>query len=72
MHLLAYSNFYNLELFGARYAKPLTANNFVTKNKRGPKTGNQKYGKALDKPDKTTKVTKQSDKPKKNDIKSKI
>jgi hypothetical protein len=69
MHLLAYSNFNNLELFGARYAKPITANNFVTKNKRGPKTGNQKYGKALDKPEKTTKAvtkaTKQSVKPKK-------
>jgi hypothetical protein len=56
-------------LFGARYAKPIIANKFVTKNKRGPKTGNEKYGKALDKPDKTTKaatkVTKQSDKPKK-------
>ena len=31
MHLLAYSNFYNLELFGARYAKPITTNNFVTR-----------------------------------------
>jgi hypothetical protein len=50
MHLVAFSNFNNLELFGSKYAKPIPINNFVTKNKRGPKTGNQKYGKALDKP----------------------
>ena len=41
-------------------------------SKRGPKTGNQKYGKALDKPDKTTKDATKVTKPKKNDIKSKI
>ena len=48
MHLVAFSNFNNLDLFGNRYSKPISKKNFVKKAKRGPKSGRDKYGKALD------------------------
>ena len=54
MHLVAYSNLFNCDLFESRYSKPLKNVNFVKKNKRGPKKGGkEKYGKALDKPQET-------------------
>lgn len=50
MHLVAYSNLFNIDLFDSRYSKPLKNINFVKKNKRGAKKGGrEKYGKALDK-----------------------
>ena len=52
MHLVAYSNLFNIDLFDCRYSKPLKKINSVKKNKRGPKKGGrEKYGKALDKAD---------------------
>ena len=49
MHLVAYSNFFTLDLFVDKYSKPLKMINFVKTNKRCAKKGSEKYGKALDK-----------------------
>jgi hypothetical protein len=49
MHLVAFSNFNNMDLFGSRYTRPEKKTNFVIKKKRGRTTGNEKYGKALNK-----------------------
>ena len=45
MHLVAFCNLNNMELFGSRYNKPIKNDNFVFKEKRG----RRKYGKALNK-----------------------
>ena len=43
MHLVGYSNLYNLNMFGVKYSKPINATNFVIKTKRGrPKGGRNK------------------------------
>ena len=49
LHLVAFSNFNNMDLFGSRYTRPEKKTNFVIKKKRGRTTGNEKYGKALNK-----------------------
>ena len=50
MHLVAYGNLFDYDLFEGRYSKKLKKVNFVKKNKKGAKKGGrEKYGKALDK-----------------------
>ena len=52
MHLVGYSNLYNLNLFDIRYSKPIKPTNFVHKTKKGRKPGRPKLpGKALIKDD---------------------
>ena len=51
MHLVGYSNLFNLNLFGIRYSKPTKPTNFVQKTKKGRKPGRPKLGKALTKDD---------------------